>query len=152
MWLMTVQHNRTRASEAKMCHFRKQKHDIMMPKATLGSNSIYWNVFKFWQATKHKKNFCGAFECHLSLQNIWLMGLNIQKAHSCFKSLVPFCLFVFCFSRSQAFLSADKAPSHLTVLWVHVDMLYKSPMTETRSNAAATSVRLNLDAVIQDFS
>ena len=102
-----------------------------------------------------KPKFCGAFECHLSLQNIWLMGLNIQKgkaAHWCFKSLVPFCLFVFCFSRSQAFLSADKDPSHLTVLWVHVHILYKSPMTESRSNAAARSVGLNPDTVIQDFS
>lgn len=131
MWLITVQHNQTRAWQAKTCHFRRQKHDIMMPEATLGSNSIYWNVFKLWLATKHKNNqslfspkaqILGSLSMssepaeHLAREAEYQ---KVKAAHSCFKSLFPFCLFVFCFSRSQAFLSAGKLqrpvtwPSHL---------------------------------------
>lgn len=33
-------HKKAEAEQAKICHFRRHKHDIMMPKATLGYNSI----------------------------------------------------------------------------------------------------------------
>lgn len=96
-------------AEAKTCHFRRHKHDIMMPKATLGSSSISWNVFKLWLSPRHAKKqslfshkkhtFCGAQECHSSLQNIWLIKWNIKKWKQRVRALnvcFHFCLFVFC--------------------------------------------------------
>lgn len=70
MRLNVVQHNQTKAREARMCHFRRQKHDIIMPKATLGSNLIYRNVIKFGLAAKHKNEQFVLSKC---TDCVWLM-------------------------------------------------------------------------------
>lgn len=159
MWLITVQHNQPGPERPKMCHFRRQKHDIMMPKATPGSNSIYWNVSKRWLATKHKSGqSLFSPKAHI-LWSLWMSFepaehlaheaeyQNVKAAHSCFKSLFSFCLFVFCFSRSPAFLSADKL--QLSVTWLsHLGSCYTSHL-RLKPELTRQQVRLNPDAVIQ---
>lgn len=165
MWLITVQHNQSRAWEAKMCHFRRQKHDIMMPKATLGSNSIYWNVFKLWLATKHKNDqslfspkahisWSLLYECHLKSAEHLAHKAKYQKvkaARSCFKSLFSFYLFVFCFFPG---VRHSWALTKLSVTWLKssgfMSTCYTSHLWLKAELTAA--LRLNPDAVIQDSS
>lgn len=115
-----------------------------------------------------KHNFCGAYECHLSLQNIWLIKPNIKKqkaAPSCFKKFV-FILFVcllFFFQESGIPERWQTSPfRHMTQSSGFTSTCYTGYTQVTRververvtydreqSQSSSRSVRLNPDTLIQ---
>lgn len=162
--LITVQQSKNRAWEAKTCHFRRHKHDIMALGATPGSNSIYPDRFKLWPATKHEDKqslFSPKARILMQLMNViwacrefgsWSLKKwkqQIRASGVCF----DFVCLSFCFSRSQAFLSADRP--QLSVTWQsHLGSCrYVKQVTyEWKQNLAASQLQTDPDAVIHNMT
>lgn len=124
------QTQKAEALQAKICHFRRQEHDITMPEAALRYNSISWNVFKLWlhQTQKNTNVFPPKRTINWELIDAtWVCRTFgwISESESSISVMKACFHFVFCFSRSRAFLSPDLFHQ---VMRVHVNMLHRSPL------------------------